>query len=102
MCVTHYEEFDKIRSLESVKKCLTDYESIKYNALPGHFGKTAQYWLQYCHLVSLQEMLHDAVNINEFDWRLQCWKVLLPHCLGYNKAHCVRYGRRQFGNLASN
>ena len=31
-CVTHYEEFGKIRSLEFVKKCLIDYQSVKDNA----------------------------------------------------------------------
>ena len=41
-CVTHYEEFGKIRSLEIVKRYLTDdYQPIKDNALAGKFGKTA-------------------------------------------------------------
>ena len=31
-CVTHYEGFGKIRSLEFVKKYLTDYQSVKDNA----------------------------------------------------------------------
>ena len=56
-CVTHYEEFGKIRSLEIVKRYLTDdYQPIKDNALAGKFGKTAQSRFQY--LVNLQHILN--------------------------------------------
>ena len=56
-CVTHYEEFGKIRSLEIVKRYLTDhYQPIKDNALAGKFGKTAQSRFQY--LVNLQQILN--------------------------------------------
>ena len=39
--VTHYEELDKIRSLEFD----TDYESIKDNELAGRFGRISQNWI---------------------------------------------------------
>ena len=42
VCVIHYEEFGKIRSLEFMKKHLTGYQSVKDDALAGKFGKTAQ------------------------------------------------------------
>ena len=37
VCLTHYEEFGKVRSLEFVKKHLTDDNSVKDNALAGKF-----------------------------------------------------------------
>ena len=69
VCVIHYEEFGKIRSLEFVKKHLTDYQSVKHNVLAGKFGKTAQSRFQYCNLVNLKQMLHYVINqsISDFD-----------------------------------
>ena len=68
-CATHNEEFRKIRSLEFVKKCLTDYRYVKDNALAGRFGEIAQYRFQYCNLVNLQQMLHYVINVSDFDQR---------------------------------
>ena len=45
MCVTHYEEFGKIRAFEFVKKYFTDYQCVKDNALAGKVGKTARFFL---------------------------------------------------------
>lgn len=91
-CVTDCEEFDTIKFFESLKKCLTEYESIKDNTLASHFRMTAKYWPQYCNLVSLQQMLHYTININDFDLRQQCREMLLPHCFVYRKVHGPRYG----------
>ena len=41
VCLTHYEEFGKVRSLEFVKKHLTDDNSVKDNALARKFGNTS-------------------------------------------------------------
>ena len=91
-CVTDCEEFDTIKFFESLKKCLTEYESIKDNTLASHFRMTAKYWPQYCNLVSLQQMLHSTININDFELRQQCREMLLSHCFVYRKVHGPRYG----------
>ena len=67
VCLTHYEEFGKVRSLEFVKKHLTDDNSVKDNALAGKFGNTSQSRFQYCNLVNLHQMLHYVMNIYDFD-----------------------------------
>ena len=66
-CVTHCEEFDNIRSLEFVRKYLTDYQSVKDNALAGKFDKTAQSHCQCCNLVNLQQILDYVINISDSD-----------------------------------
>ena len=66
-CATHNEELGKIRSLESVKKYLTDCQSVKDKALAGKFGKTAQSRFQYCNLVNLRQMFHYVNNISDYD-----------------------------------
>ena len=66
-CATHNEELGKIRSLESVKKYLTDCQSVKDKALAGKFGKTAQSRFQYCNLVNLRQMFHYVNNICDYD-----------------------------------
>ena len=66
-CVSNFEEFGKIRSLEFVKKYVNDYESIENNVLAGIFGKTAHSWFQYCNLVNLQQLLHYVINTSYFD-----------------------------------
>ena len=49
-----------------MKKHLTDYQSVKDNALAGRFGKTAQSRFQYYNLVNLQQMLHHVINMRDF------------------------------------
>ena len=66
VCVTHYEEFGKIRSFEFAKKEPHSL-SVKNNALAGKFGKPAQSRFQYCNLVNLQQILHYVISISNSD-----------------------------------
>ena len=54
VCVTHYEEFGRIATIEFVKKYLTDYQSVNDKALAGEFGKNVQFWFENCNLLNLQ------------------------------------------------
>ena len=83
MCVTYYEEFGKIRSFEFVKNCFTDCQSIQNNALAGYFVQTA--------CVNLKQILHNVINISDFEWRLQCWEMLLRYLFACSKVHYARY-----------
>ena len=51
-CVTLFEEFGKIWSLEFVKKYLTYYQSVKDIASAGKFDKISRSRFQYCNLVN--------------------------------------------------
>ena len=66
-----------------------DYET-KYNkrmaeCLKGTYGKTAQFWMDYVQSVDRQHQLHHAINTNNFDERLQCWKDSVKLCFATNK-----------------
>ena len=66
--VCYYEElFSKIRFLEFAKKYLTNYQSVKDNALTIKLGKTTQSRFQYYNLVNLHQILHYVINISDFD-----------------------------------
>ena len=73
---------------------LVNYET-KYNkrmaeCLNGTYGKTAQFWMDYVQSVDRQHQLHYAINTNNFDERLQCWKDSVKLCFATNKQNCSR------------
>ena len=69
------------------------YESFKEKICSGELGKTAQFWLcLYLDLVEMQQFSHIAVQENNFNLRLSCWKFFLPLFFATFKTNYSRYG----------
>ena len=73
-----------------------DYET-KYNkqmaeCLNGTYGKTAQFWMDCVQSVDRQHQLHYAINTNNSNERLQCWKDSVKLCFATNKQNYYRCG----------
>lgn len=68
------------------------YEEQKLMCLDGQYGKTPQFWMKYVQLVDRQHLLHYAINTNDFEERLQCWKDSIALCFSCNKQNYSRYG----------
>ena len=50
--------------------------------------------------VNLKQNLHNVINISDFEWRLQCWEMLLRYLFACNKVHYARYGNFYINFLA--
>ena len=68
------------------------YNAQKQRCLRGDFGKTPQFWMFYQKFVERQHQFQLAINTNDFDLRLKCWKESLPLCFSTNKQNYARYG----------
>ena len=66
------------------------YENYKDLVRKGSIGKTAQFWLNYMDLMRYQVMAHTAVQENDIDVLLYCWKKFLPMYFSLNKLHYAR------------
>ena len=42
--------------------------------------------------MKLQHQIHMAVQINDFEMRLDAWERMLPHYFSFNKTNYSRYG----------
>ena len=51
----------------ALKEMTKQYVAYCNDSLNGLHGKTAQFWMQYCHLVELYLILHRAVKINDIN-----------------------------------
>ena len=57
-----------------------------------HRENPPQFWMSYAKLVDRQHLLHAAINTNNYDGRLQCWKDSVSLCFSTNKQNYSRYG----------
>ena len=59
----------------------------------GDFGRTAKFWVAlYLDIIEVLHMIHNAVQINDFDLRMIAWKKMLPFFFAMNKTNYSRYG----------
>ena len=68
------------------------YQKTMFQVLQGDYGKTPQYWATYIIAVDLQHTLHLAINMGDYDLRLECWTGSLPFFFAMNKQNYARYG----------
>ena len=68
------------------------YTSVIDDGLSGKYGKTAQFLLKYVSLVDLLHKLHFAIQSNDFNEKLVCWRLMLPLFFFFDRTHYSRYG----------
>ena len=68
------------------------YTSVIDDGLSGKDGKTAQFWLKYLSLLDLLHKLHFAIQSNDFNEKLVCWRLMLPLFFFFDRTHYSRYG----------
>ena len=74
------------------QKYVKYYTNVIEEGLSGKFGKTAQFWLKYVLLVDILQKLHFAIQSNDFDEKLICWRMMLPTFFFFDRTHYSRYG----------
>ena len=75
---------------EKLQVVIHNYEMFKESARKGAIGKTAQFWVLYMDLMRYQVMAHTAVQENDTDMLVYCWKLFLPMYFAMNKIHYAR------------
>ena len=71
---------------------LNRYEEMMNQGLHGAFGSTAQYWLQYVRMMDIMQNLHQSIQTNSFEERLNAWKDMMPFFFFFGRTHYSRYG----------
>eukprot|EP00794_Sanderia_malayensis_P014842 gene14842-biopygen11931 len=72
---------------------LVKYEEFKEEIRDGKHGITPQFWLSlYIDLMEMQQLAHQAVQENNLDLRVFCWKFFLPFYFALDKQNYARYG----------
>lgn len=86
-------ENDKVSAnlIEELQTLSNSYELFRKNARSGAIGKTAQFWMLYIDLMGYQVMAHTAVQENDMDTLIYCWKIFIPMYFAMNKTHYFRY-----------
>ena len=74
------------------EKLLDSYIIAKSSALEGKYSKTVQYWMRYVSLVDTLHEFHLALQSNNFDEKLRCWRDVLPLFFFFDRIHYSRYG----------
>ena len=78
--------------LKQNKAAYIKYAEFREDVRQGCLGKTAQFWLMYLDLMQIQNLIHIAVQENDFELRLTGWKYFLPFYFALNKTNYARYG----------
>ena len=86
------DDCDILFATESFVDYETKYKKRMAECLNRIHGKTAQFWMDYVQSVDRQHRLHYAINTNNVDERLQCWKDSVKLCFATNKQNYSRYG----------
>ena len=60
------------------------------DGLSGMFGKTAQFWLKYITLVDILHKFHSAIQSNDFDEKLESWRLMMPWFFCFDRTHYSR------------
>ena len=72
---------------------VAQYQDFKESIRNGKLGKTPRFWLLlYLDLMQTQHLIHLAVQDNDFEMRIQCWKFFLPLYFALQKMNYARYG----------
>jgi len=69
---------------------LKNYEEFRESTRQGVLGKTAQFWLLYMDLMKYQIMAHTAIQENDIETLLYCWKAFIPMYFILNKRNYAR------------
>lgn len=69
---------------------IENYENFRESARKGALGKTAQFWLLYMDLMRFQVMAHTAVQENDIETLIFCWKEFIPMYFIMNKRNYAR------------
>lgn len=77
-------------SLTVEENFLKKYEEFRESARQGALGKTAQFWLIYMDLMNYQIMAHTAIQENDIETLLYCWKAFIPMYFILNKRNYAR------------
>ena len=68
------------------------YEAFRQSVKEGKLGKTPQFWMICLDLMRNQNMIHLAVQENDFDSRLYVWQEMLPLYFATSQVNYARYG----------
>ena len=68
------------------------YEAFMQSVKERKLGKTPQFWMIYLDLMQNQNMIHLAVQENDFDCRLFAWQEMLSLYFATNQVNYARYG----------
>ena len=78
---------------QGVQEFHRQYLEFRERCRVGDFGRTAQFWVAlYLDIIEILHMIHNAVQINDFDLRMIAWKKMLPFFFAMNKTNYSRYG----------
>ena len=66
------------------------YENFRESARQGALGKTAQFWLLYMDLMRYQVMAHTAIQENDIETLMFCWKEFISMYFIMNKRNYAR------------
>ena len=75
-----------------IEKYLQQYNEIEKKGLNGDYGLTPQYWLRYVNFVDNQHILHQSIQLNDFEMRLLAWDLMMAPIFFFDKSHYSRYG----------
>ncbi|MEM7298253.1 MAG: hypothetical protein AAF391_08310 [Bacteroidota bacterium] len=78
--------------LQAAKEEANAYKSYQDKVRAGSLGKTAQFWMLYLDFIRFQHIIHTAIQVNDYDARLECWKYFVPFYFNFNKNNYARYG----------
>ena len=87
---------------QGVQEFHGQYLEFRERCRVGDFGRTSQFWVVlYLDIIKVLHMIHNAVQINDFDLRMIAWKKMPPFFFAMNKTNCSRYGSYYLRMLGS-
>ena len=94
MAYINKDDTDIEKLLEDVKfqKYANTYTSTFLDGLSGKFGMNAQYWPRYISLVDILHKFHSAIQSNNFEEKVESWKLMIPWFFAKDGTHYSRYG----------
>ena len=73
---------------QGVQEFHTQYLEFRERCKVRDFGRTAQFWVAlYLDIIEVLHMIHNAIQINDFDLRMTAWKKILPFFFAMNKTN---------------
>ena len=78
-------------SSNSLNGLISKYMTYRQEVSNGRIGKTAQFWMIYLNMMQVQTMAHTAVQENDWNSLMHCWKEFLPLYFILNKTNYARY-----------
>ena len=68
------------------------YKAFRQSVKEGKLSKAPQFWMIYLDLMRNQNMIHLAIQENDFDSRLYAWQEMLPLYFATSQVNYARYG----------